>query len=73
MSRKQLVTLTNMCMIEDQDENVVVQIRDPKRYSWSGAAFPGGHIEKGENFSDSVIREVFEETGLTISNPRRAA
>ena len=46
MSRKQLVTLTNMCMIEDQDENVVVQIRDPKRYSWSGAAFPGGHIEK---------------------------
>ena len=31
-----------MCMIEDQDENVVVQIRDPKRYSWSGAAFPGG-------------------------------
>lgn len=42
MSRKQLVTLTNMCMIEDQDENVVVQIRDPKRYSWSGAAFPGG-------------------------------
>ena len=70
MSRKQLVTLTNMCMIEDQDENVVVQIRDPKRYSWSGAAFPGGHIEEGENFSDSVIREVFEETGLTISNPR---
>lgn len=29
-----------------------------------------GHIEEGENFSDSVIREVFEETGLTISNPR---
>ena len=24
MSRKQLVTLTNMCMIEDQDENVVL-------------------------------------------------
>ena len=42
MSRKQLVTLTNMCMIEDQDENVVVQIRDLKRYSWSGATFPGG-------------------------------
>lgn len=39
MSRKQLVTLTNMCMIEDQDGNVVVQIRDPKRYSWSGARF----------------------------------
>ncbi|HEM3625571.1 TPA: DNA mismatch repair protein MutT [Streptococcus suis] len=42
MSRKQLVTLTNMCMIEDKDGNVVVQIRDPKRYRWSGAALPGG-------------------------------
>lgn len=42
MSRKETVTLTNMCLIEDKAGNVVVQIRDPKRYRWSGAAFPGG-------------------------------
>lgn len=35
-----------------------------------GLTFPGGHIEKGESFVDSVIREVYEETGLTIENPR---
>lgn len=70
MSRKQTVTLTNMCLIEDHEENVVVQIRDPKRYRWSGAAFPGGHVEENENFHDSVVREVYEETGLTIKNAR---
>lgn len=31
-----------MCLIEDKDGNVVVQIRDPERYRWAGVAFPGG-------------------------------
>ncbi|GAB2547814.1 8-oxo-dGTP diphosphatase [Gracilibacillus alcaliphilus] len=35
----------------------------------AGIAFPGGHIEKGESFHDSVVREVEEETGLRISHP----
>lgn len=66
MSCKQIVTLTNMCLIEDANGKVLVQLRDPKRYRWSGVAFPGGHIEEGKNFHDSVVREVQEETGLTI-------
>ncbi|NQG97941.1 8-oxo-dGTP diphosphatase [Streptococcus suis] len=70
MSRKQTVTLTNMCLIEDKNGKVLVQIRDPKRYRWSGAAFPGGHVEEGENFHDSVVREVQEETGLVIHKAR---
>ncbi len=70
MARKEMVTLTNMCLIEDKEGKVVVQIRDPKRYRWSGVAFPGGHIEEGENFHDSVVREVQEETGLTVTDAR---
>ena len=27
---------------------------------------PGGHIEAGDTFSDTVAREVFEETGLEV-------
>ena len=32
--------------------------------------FPGGHVEAGESFTEAVIREVKEETGLRIASPR---
>ncbi|MCB5122515.1 8-oxo-dGTP diphosphatase [Streptococcus mutans] len=70
MSHTSQVILTNMCLIEDGNGNIVMQIRDPKRYSWSGAALPGGHIEEHEGLVESVIREVKEETGLTIHHPQ---
>ena len=56
----------NMCMVCDGD-NVLVENRvDPKLH---GYVFPGGHVENGESFSASVVREIFEETGLKIENP----
>lgn len=67
MPRTEVVILTNMCMIYDGDK-VLVQDKLDEKYR--GITFPGGHVEKGESFSDSVIREVFEETGLTISAPQ---
>lgn len=70
MTRTENVILTNMCLIEDDQGNIVIQKRDPKRYAWSGVALPGGHIEAGESLHEAVVREVYEETGLTISNPR---
>lgn len=57
--RTETVTLTNMCMVYDDAGNVLVQDKVDKK--WSGLTFPGGHIEKGEFFVDSVIREVYEE------------
>lgn len=62
------VILTNMCMVYDNEGNVLVQKRkDTDR--WPGIAFPGGHVENGEPFTTAVIREVFEETGIKIKNP----
>lgn len=41
-----------------------------EKRDWPGITFPGGKVEKGEAFSDSVIREVKEETGLNIYSPQ---
>ena len=74
MSRSQLTILTNICLIEDlETQRVVMQYRSPETNRWSGYAFPGGHIEEGESIAESVIREVYEETGLTITAPKLVA
>ena len=61
------VEFTNMCMICDGSRVVVI---DRKKRDWPGITFPGGHIESGESFTDAVIREVQEETGLHIRSPQ---
>ena len=38
--------------------------------SYTGTTFPGGHVEQNEIFQKSMIREVLEETGLTIETPK---
>ena len=67
MSRSELAIFTNMCMISDGKGNILVQ--DRKNPDWPGLTFPGGHVEPGESFVESVIREIYEETGLTIETP----
>ena len=67
MGRTHPIELTNMCMLRRADGKVLVQNRrDP---NWGGLTFPGGHVEPGESLVDSVIREMQEETGLTVLDP----
>lgn len=66
MNRKTLVELTNMCMVYNNNGNVLVEEKVGKNYR--GLIFPGGHVENRESVVDSMIREIKEETGLTISN-----
>ena len=65
--RLEKVRFMNMCMIQDGRGNVLAL--DKVNDSYTGTTFPGGHVESGELFFQSMIREVWEETGLTIENP----
>ncbi len=65
MHKPEQTIFMNICMIEDDAGNVVVQERTSKK--WPGISFPGGHVEPGESFVDSTVREIWEETGLKIS------
>lgn len=66
MEKTERVVITNICLIY-KDDKILVQERTKK--DWPGLTFPGGHVEKNENFHDAVIREVKEETGLTLLKP----
>ena len=69
MARMEEVELTNMCMVCDGKGNVLVQNKKGDR-TWHGWNFPGGHVEQGEFVTPSVVREIREETRLTIENPK---
>lgn len=66
MDKTQKVILTNMCQISNGE---YILVENKVGGSYTGVTFPGGHIEEGESLTDAVVREVHEETGLTIKNP----
>lgn len=65
MNRCEFVELTVLCMVYD-DHKILLQNR--VKNDWKGYIFPGGHVEKGESFVEATIREIKEETGLTVKN-----
>lgn len=56
--------VTNCLIVKN---NKVLLLKKP-RYGWY--AMPGGKMEMQETIKEAVIREVFEETGLTVIAPR---
>lgn len=68
MKRRTEIELTNMCLVCDENR-ILVQEKVGTKYK-GGLVFPGGHVEPGESLRDSMIREIKEETGLTILNPK---
>jgi len=63
--------LTTLCYIEREHQYLMLhrvsEKNDANRDKWIGV---GGHFEDGESPEDCVLREVREETGLTLTDYR---
>ena len=67
MSRCEKAIVTVLCMVYDGNK---ILLQDRVKEDWRGLTFPGGHVEREESFVLAVIREIYEETGLTIREPK---
>lgn len=67
MSRKS--ELTTLCYIEKDEQYLMLhrvsKKEDVNKDKWIGV---GGHFEKGESPEECLLREVKEETGLTLTS-----
>jgi len=63
--------LTTLCYIEQNDQYLMMhrisKKNDCNQGKWIGV---GGHFEEGESPEECLLREVFEETGLTLTSYR---
>ena len=65
--RTERVELTTLCLLSRGDE---ILLQNRVKTDWRGYCFPGGRVEPGESVVSSVIREMKEETGLTVHAPK---
>lgn len=68
---KKLYRIISAILINEQN-NTVLLVRNSDEHSNNLWSFPGGQIEKGETLKSALKREVKEETGLAINNPKLA-
>lgn len=67
MSKTESVELTVLCLVHRGD---LLLLQDRVKPDWHGWTMPGGHVEPGESIVDAVVREMQEETGLTVLQPK---
>lgn len=60
------VVLYTMCLVRDEDK--VLLVNRPSKRGFPGWIGPGGKVEFPESLTEGAIREVWEETGLRVSD-----
>lgn len=67
--KTQNISLTTLCYIEQNNKYLMLhrvkKEKDLNKDKWIGV---GGHFEVGESPEDCLLREVQEETGLTLTH-----
>ncbi len=61
----------SLSIIEDVKNHKFLMIKHLRGINKGYVNFSGGKKEEGESMEDCVRRETFEETGLTILNPKQ--
>ena len=61
------LTLVVACALVDPDQRVLITQRPPGKALAGLWEFPGGKLEPGERPETTLIRELHEEIGITVS------
>jgi len=64
--------VANVIILDDNDRFLVIKRTKTAPTHPLHWDLPGGHVEKGESFEETAIREAFEETNLEISELQAA-
>ncbi len=63
------LVLVAACALIDADNRVLIAKRPEGRPLAGLWEFPGGKVEQGETPEDALIRELFEELSVRVTNP----
>ena len=55
-----------MTLFDKEDKILLTRRSSTMHYFPHAWVMPGGHIDNGESLENGVIRELFEETGVSI-------
>lgn len=65
MPDNSIIQATSVALFEDERVLLILRGREPLKGLWS---LPGGRLEAEETHEQAAIREMHEETGLSVSN-----
>lgn len=65
-----MVTLFSIVLLEDKDKILLVRRSSTAKFAKGMYSLIGGKVEAGEAGLPAIVREVYEETGLSISSEK---
>lgn len=74
-SSRPKVVLVNRAIILNKEKEILLIQRNDSKETWSANKweFPGGKLDEGQDLSNALEREIFEETGLLVQPINRLA